>query len=1061
MKIAHISDIHIRNLKYHDEYRRVFDDLYRHLEAEKPDLIINTGDTAHTKTQISPEFVAMASEHLKSASSIAPYHMILGNHDLSMMNPDRQDAITPIVNSIRSDRINLHKKSGRAWTSSNADGPNCTFWVFSLADLKNYPTQADWSQFKGHVNIGLFHGSVAGCVTDLNWRMTDVEHGLDTFDGLDYTLLGDIHKRQSFRDGRIGYPGSLIQQNFGEEIEKGFLIWDIKDQERFETRFIPLKGSRKFYTIKLNADLSLPDTHVEEGSRIRISPPQQITLAQQKQVEKEIRRVYKPHDVITLSAADVGVSRVETKRSTESVENLRQIQVQERLIREFLEDKELPEKVLQRVLDLNRKYQVHVEQEDETVRNIAWRLDRIAWSNFFNYGEENYLEMAEIPGLTGIFGPNGSGKSAFIDMILETCFDSITKNVSKNISLINDNKESAQSVAYISANEQRYVIEREVNRIKYGQKKFDETREWGRTSVSFAKVDEMGGLESLTGVSRPETERAIRARLGSYEDFLLTSVSAQANPLDIISCKETKRKEILYKFFDLDIFADKGDLAKKESKEHFDRLKRLEDDGLEKIIVEFRGQIFTQQEALRERKHDLAIVEDERNDLQKEIDALRCTRPTVKVAGKASDWLDRIDEAEFEIKLHQKKLHELSFNGVDNTLKFIEEAETNFDLKLHEEKAEELFDVHVEIRKYEEMVRDHRRGVQDLEKKAATLADVPCGDKFPGCKFLVDSVFARDALPVARENLGTRERALEMTKTRLPALEKSLDRLHKHRDLISQKEMLRLQSDKLKLEFENIKLKIVALKDSQTKLTQEKVLWESAEQDRKKVEEIDAELRLMEFDREKLDDDVDAIQAEIEEMNRKLGSSQGIFEKLTCQMDELQEIRDACQAYELFIDAMGKDGIALKILVQKLPVLNEQINKILANAADFGVTVDYDPQEQTVNFFMQYGQYKSRILELAGGAEKFLASIAIRCGLLSMSNLPKTNMFIIDEGFGKLDPKNLESVQRMLEYIRTVFEHVLLISHVDSMKDIVDNIVEITADQEGYAHVAVGGKDAD
>ena len=70
-------------------------------------------------------------------------------------------------------------------------------------------------------------------------------------------------------------------------------------------------------------------------------------------------------------------------------------------------------------------------------------------------------------------------------------------------------------------------------------------------------------------------------------------------------------------------------------------------------------------------------------------------------------------------------------------------------------------------------------------------------------------------------------------------------------------------------------------------------------------------------------------------------------------------------------------------------------------------------------------------------------------------------MFIIDEGFGKLDVTKLESVQRMLEYLRTIFDHVLIVSHVDTMKDIVDNIVEITTDAEGYAHVAIGANDAD
>ena len=48
IKIAHVSDIHVRKLKYHKEYRAVFEQLYEKLKEEKPDIIVNTGDTFHT-----------------------------------------------------------------------------------------------------------------------------------------------------------------------------------------------------------------------------------------------------------------------------------------------------------------------------------------------------------------------------------------------------------------------------------------------------------------------------------------------------------------------------------------------------------------------------------------------------------------------------------------------------------------------------------------------------------------------------------------------------------------------------------------------------------------------------------------------------------------------------------------------------------------------------------------------------------------------------------------------------------------------------------------------------
>ena len=86
MRFAHIADTHIRNLKYHKEYREVFSQLYENLREQKPDYIIHCGDIAHTKTQISPEYVEMCSDFLKNLADIAPTYVILGNHDGNLRN---------------------------------------------------------------------------------------------------------------------------------------------------------------------------------------------------------------------------------------------------------------------------------------------------------------------------------------------------------------------------------------------------------------------------------------------------------------------------------------------------------------------------------------------------------------------------------------------------------------------------------------------------------------------------------------------------------------------------------------------------------------------------------------------------------------------------------------------------------------------------------------------------------------------------------------------------------------------------------------------------------------
>ena len=112
MKFAHLADTHIRNLKYHKDYKIIFERLYDSLRREKPDYIVHCGDIAHTKTQISPEFVELCSDFLKNLANIAPTYVIFGNHDGNLRNSSRQDALTPIVDALQHPNIYLHKNSG-------------------------------------------------------------------------------------------------------------------------------------------------------------------------------------------------------------------------------------------------------------------------------------------------------------------------------------------------------------------------------------------------------------------------------------------------------------------------------------------------------------------------------------------------------------------------------------------------------------------------------------------------------------------------------------------------------------------------------------------------------------------------------------------------------------------------------------------------------------------------------------------------------------------------------------------------------------------------------------
>ena len=148
-KCAHIADVHFRGLKRHDEYRAVFNTFFKKCKELKPDAIFIGGDIVHSKTQgISPEVIDVLHWWFKSMADIAPVHVVLGNHDGLILNHDRQDAITPIVNAIGSPNIHLYKNSG---VYPIKDGYNwCVFSCFDEEGWKNV------KPVEGDINIATF-----------------------------------------------------------------------------------------------------------------------------------------------------------------------------------------------------------------------------------------------------------------------------------------------------------------------------------------------------------------------------------------------------------------------------------------------------------------------------------------------------------------------------------------------------------------------------------------------------------------------------------------------------------------------------------------------------------------------------------------------------------------------------------------------------------------------------------------------------------------------------------------------------------------------------------------
>jgi len=248
-RLVHFSDLHIRLFKDHELYRSILQTAFKEWETLRPDRIVFTGDLVHSKNQMTPELVEFVAWVLSECAKIAKTIVIIGNHDFLENNNTRLDALTPIIDSLKNDRITYLKNRGVY------EDENVNWCVYSLME-HNLPPDIQKSD---KTNIGLFHGPIQGLYTDIGYKFED-GFDVDKFSGCDLVLCGDIHKRQVFDipgKKKAYMIGSTIQQNFGEKITKhGYGVYDV-EQDVYD--FVDLPNPKPFLAFYINSIDNLVD----------------------------------------------------------------------------------------------------------------------------------------------------------------------------------------------------------------------------------------------------------------------------------------------------------------------------------------------------------------------------------------------------------------------------------------------------------------------------------------------------------------------------------------------------------------------------------------------------------------------------------------------------------------------------------------------------------------------------------------------------------------------------------------------------------------------------------
>ena len=1033
-KIFQVSDIHIRNFKRHDEYRRVFERLYDYIKENftQDDLICLTGDIVHAKTDVTPELVEEVQTFLKNLADIGRVLLIPGNHDANLNNDHRMDALTPIVNALNHPNLTYLKKTCALDIYEN----NVTFYHWSVFDSHTeYPkcvrTEEDFK-------ICLYHGPVSGTVTESGFGLFDNDVKVEDFEGFDLVLLGDIHKTQFLNEAKtIGYPGSLVQQNHAESLVHGIYVWDLATKS---AEFVEIENDTAFYTIEVDAGIYQPLPQLPKNLYLRVKY-RNTDQSEIKRIVAEIKQYHNVLETSLMKIRDFTTSSNENKKL--NVHDVRDIDYQNTLLVDFLKEKyDLDDQSVKDICEIN-KIVNNALPKSEVPRNSIWIPKTFEFSNMFSYGKDNFIDFSNMSGTYGIFAPNASGKSTLLDSIAYCIFDKCSRTT-KSAQVMNSISDSFKCKLVFELNGLEYTIERKGSKQKLGNVK---------VNVDFYYTDQDGSKVSLNGKERNDTNKSIQNVMGNYEDFVLTALSMQNNNTGFIDMNQKDRKDLLSQFLDINVFEDLYNLANNEMKEVSVLLKEYQKEDYHELLKKAEFDVDTFEIALDEAKEEKLAIEERRASTNRlvlnktaeltpidqeivDIEELEGQKSAIEAG--ITKVTCSIDENVTLIDLVDSKIQELNAKTIYN--KVIKDI--NLDDYSHKLRSHKLDTAALQEKKLE--LSQANTNLRNSRKKMEKLAELKYD---PNCKFCMDNVFVKDAIET-KNSIQEEEKAVKELESAVELLERRIKDCSSAIEIKEAKEQYEkdlqgLEAQKNKYNAEDNKFK-KKLNDAETLLSNIETKIESHNQQEQAIQrnkEINAEIEDLNKNLKAIDKELDAINDTISDItaNKKLEeSNKNKYEK---GIQKLKGLETKFKDYQYYLQAVHRDGLPHKLIANIIPQVEEEINNILAQLVDFQVVLHAD--DKNINAYIAYDENNFWPLELTSGMEKFVASLAIRTSLINVSTLPRPNFMAIDEGFGALDQTNLSSMVMLFDYLKTQFKFIMIISHIDSMRDVVDHHIEI------------------
>ena len=647
-----------------------------------------------------------------------------------------------------------------------------------------------------------------------------------------------------------------------------------------------------------------------------------------------------------------------------------------------------------------------------------WFIKNIEFSNFLSYGENQKLDFEKCDGISVVESnpPNFGGKTVLtVDLLLFLFFNETTKT-SKAEEVFNrftdKNKVSVKGEIIIDGDE--YIIIRNIERKK------SKAGEWNvKTELDFFKKLSDGSLQNFTGEQRRETEAFIKTSIGSKEDFLMTILTTATNLEDLIDSKPTARGQVLSRFMGLDFLKKKED-AGKEIYSDFSKSMMSNIYSSEKLKTDnedYNSKIVGFNEENQQLQKDLIDVQDRIIKGQEYRDNL--------LKSKHTD-IDR------EISL-------LSPDKVTTDITTLKGQRQGVEKQLSEIKVVEPSSFYHEDEhdKVKEDYNEEYKKKVDVDHKIKTIEDLKssvdggikcehCGIDLMMASITQSKIAELDGYIMQRDQILGLMQVLSGKEQGFVQLKKEFDEYEKNK----------LIKEKYELSIEGFDLKIKGL---QEKLTKYNELQDKITSNEKiETQLIKAGLRLDDLDVEK-----NSTTKKINSNDYQIQTYKDKIEQNLKTIVKIGEEAEREKIYKIYLEIYGKNGVSKMIMKTMMPLINSELQRLLEDSSHFRLEVNINDKNEVEFLMIDNNTQVEKLMASGSGYERTIASLALRAVLSKICSLPKPNIIVFDEVFGKISNDNLDMVAEFFTKIKEYFEKIFVITHNPLVTNWADNVVKI------------------